>query len=90
MMAEKESIMANITIRDLPDQTKETLRVRAAQQGVSLEAFVRQVLQEASQARRPKAAGLFELSREFFGSGRGVELELPPRHSRRPAVDFDS
>ena len=80
--------MANITIRDLPDTTKESLRVRAAQSGVSLEAYVRQILQEASKARSPQSANLFELSREFFGVGAGVELELPPRVSKRPAMEF--
>ncbi|WP_304053132.1 hypothetical protein [Nitrosomonas communis] len=32
--------MANITIRDLPDKTKEILRIHAVQAGVSLEAYV--------------------------------------------------
>lgn len=82
--------MASITIRDLPDKTKETLRVRAAQEGVSLEAFVRQLLQDVSQQRRQKPASLFELSRELFGGNKGVELELPPRNTARPVVDFDS
>jgi len=90
MDAYKEVLMASITIRDLPDHTKKTLRVRAAQAGVSLEAYVRQVLQEASQVRRAKSPGLFELSREFFGGDKGVDLELPPRSSNRPTVDFDS
>ncbi len=81
--------MANITIRDLPDQTKGTLRVRAAREGISLEAFVRSLLQEASRVRRPGSTGLFELSREFVGGERGVELELPPRRSARPTVDFE-
>jgi antitoxin FitA len=81
--------MASITIRDLPDQTKESLRVRAAQAGVSLEAYARQVLQEASQTRRPKFTGLFELSREFFGGDKGVELQLPPRNTNRPTVAFE-
>lgn len=82
--------MANITIRNLPDHTKEILRVRAADEGVSLEAYVRQVLQEASQTCRPKSTGLFELSRELFGGGEGVELELPPRCTNRPTADLDS
>lgn len=52
--------------------------------------YVRKVLQEASQTRRPTSRGLFELYREFFGGAEGVELELPPCCTNRPTVDLDS
>jgi plasmid stability protein len=82
--------MANITIRDIPDSAKEALRVRAAKAGVSLEAYARQVLHAASKASgQTPASNLLRLSREFFGEGKGVELELPSRASSRQAVQFD-
>lgn len=40
--------MANLTIRDLPDTAKESLRIQAAKAGVSLESFVRGLLQKAA------------------------------------------
>jgi plasmid stability protein len=39
-----ETDMASVTIRDLPDEVKQRLRVRAAQHRRSLEAEVRQLL----------------------------------------------
>lgn len=35
----KEVGMANITVRDLPDKAKETLRVHVVQVGISLEVY---------------------------------------------------
>ncbi|MFT4135652.1 FitA-like ribbon-helix-helix domain-containing protein [Microbacterium sp.] len=39
--------MATVTIRDLDDEVKRRLRVRAAEKGVSMEAEVRSILAEA-------------------------------------------
>ena len=82
--------MASITIRDLPDGTKEVLRVRAARSGVSLEAYARELLHAA--ARNPASTpstDLAGLSRSLFGGGKGVDLDLPSRRSSRPEVGFD-
>jgi antitoxin FitA len=43
--------MASITVRNVPDDTHRALRVRAAQNGRSTEAEIRQILEEAV---RPK------------------------------------
>ena len=48
--------MAQITIRELSDKAKEALRVQAAQSGLSLEAHVRQILQQASTGKGLKPA----------------------------------
>lgn len=83
--------MATITIRDFPDAAEEALRVQAAQAGVSLEAFARGLLQAtAREAKQPPAPNLLLLSRQIFGMGEGVDLELPARHSSRQGVDLDS
>ncbi|MEC4681543.1 MAG: hypothetical protein VST67_12725 [Nitrospirota bacterium] len=69
--------MASITIRNLPDQSKESLRVQAAQNGISLEAYVRQILEEASGLESGKKINILELAQGYFGSQGGVDLELP-------------
>lgn len=81
--------MVNITIRNLPEGTKESLRVRAAQSGISLEAYARQILQQASRAPAERTGNLLDLSRRHFGEGKGVDLELPARGSLRAPVKFD-
>jgi plasmid stability protein len=89
-ICEGGSPMANITIRDIPDSAKEALRVRAAKAGVSLEAYAREVLHAAARASsQSPTSDLLRLSREFFGKGKGVELELPARASTRQTVEFD-
>ena len=81
--------MANITVRDLPDKTKETLRVHAAQAGISLEAYARYILQTASSSDDFKSVNILKISEKYFGAKEGVELELPERNSKRQSVDFD-
>jgi antitoxin FitA len=81
--------MASITIRDLPDGAKESLRVRAAKAGLSLEAYAREVLHAAARNPCPGAAAdLPGLSRALFGPGLGVDLELPSRRSTRSLPEF--
>jgi len=81
--------MANLTIRDLPDTAKESLRVQAAKAGVSLESFVRGLLQEASRGCFSQPEDLLTLSRDSFGPKHGVDLELSPSKTLRPVVEFD-
>ena len=81
--------MASLTIRDLPDSAKETLRVSAAKAGVSLEAYARNILQEASRSRFSQPLNLVKLAQDHFGEKNGVELKLPSRKSGRPVVEFD-
>jgi plasmid stability protein len=80
--------MSSITIRNLPDATKETLRVHAAKQGISLEAHTRDILQRASQEEVEPGQNLAELARQCFGPNRGIDLNLPPRGSNRPPLTF--
>ena len=56
--------MATLTIRNLPDDVRERLRVRAAQAGRSMEAEARAILGEALAAERePDWRPLYELQR---------------------------
>ena len=70
--------MAAVSIRDLDDQVRERLRVRAAQHGRSMEAEIRAILTAA--VSEPTSTARFArtlLAR--FGALGGVDLELPPR-----------
>lgn len=44
--------MAQVLVRDLPDEVVERLKARAAAEGRSLEAYLRLVLEEASHLER--------------------------------------
>jgi len=81
--------MANITIRDLPDNTKESLRVQAAKSGVSLEAYARLILQKASNSDFFLQSNILDLASKYFGRENGVELDLPDRSSKREEVKFE-
>lgn len=79
--------MAAITIRDLDDDVKERLRVRAAENGRSMEAEARAILEAATtRPVRAKNIGVafIELGQEFGG----IELDLPSREEpdERPTV----
>lgn len=81
--------MATVTIRNIPDKTKETLRIRAAQSGVSLESYLRQILKQASGATPSKPTGILHLGEQYFGSKNGIDIELPERKSKRRSVDLN-
>ncbi|MCC5866441.1 MAG: hypothetical protein JJU31_15060 [Wenzhouxiangella sp.] len=80
--------MANINVRGLSDKTKEALRVRAAQAGMSLEAYARRALTMASQGVGEEPKAIVSLASQYFGPAHGVELDLPDRSTQRKAVDF--
>ncbi len=81
--------MASITIRNLPDKTKEELRIHAAQCGVSLESYVRQILKKASSANGLKPVNILDMAEKYFGSKYGVDIKLPKRSSERKPIKFD-
>ena len=80
--------MASITIRNLNDDVKTRLRVRAAGNGRSMEEEARLILGEAV-AREPETRDLVSVFRSYFGPKNGVELELPPRQGPREPPRFD-
>ncbi|MDR4505156.1 MAG: hypothetical protein MRK01_10250 [Candidatus Scalindua sp.] len=81
--------MASITIRNLSDKTKEALRIHAAQSGVSLESYVRQILRKASCANGLKPVNILDMAEKYFGSKHGVDIELPERSSKRQHIEFN-
>ncbi|MYF86485.1 MAG: plasmid stabilization protein [Rhodospirillaceae bacterium] len=79
--------MANITIRNLDDDVKTRLRVRAAEHHRSMEE-VRIILRAAVNGGRTGPRDLAKFTRECFAPLGGVELELPPRGPMREPPDF--
>ena len=80
--------MASITIRNLDDDVKTRLRVRAAEHHRSMEEEARLILREAVSDGKAGPRNLVEFTRECFGPLGGVELELPPRGPMRVPPDF--
>ena len=80
--------MASITIRNLDDDVKTRLRVRAASHGRSMEEEARVILREAV-GRKPSSRNLASIIRAHFGPSRGVDLELPSREPIREPPRFD-
>ena len=80
--------MASITIRNLDDEVKRRLRVRAASHGRSMEEEARLILREAV-GRKPSSRNLASIIRAHFGPSRGVDLELPSREPIREPPRFD-
>lgn len=70
--------MATLTIRDLDDELRDRLRVRAARHGRSMEAEVRAILRDTL-VRPPAAEGLGTRIHQRFAAIGGAELELPER-----------
>lgn len=80
--------MASITIRKLDEEVKTRLRVRAAENGRSMEEEARTILREAV-GNKPAARDLGSIIRKYFGPSNGVDLELPPRDPIREPPRFE-
>jgi len=65
--------MAVVTVRNLPDETHRALRVRAAQNGRSTEAEIREILEAAV---RPKERLKIGSELAAFGDKYDLELEI--------------
>ena len=70
--------MATLTVRDLDDELRAQLRVRAAHHGRSMEAEVRAILRDVL-ARPETSVGLGSRVIQRFAAVGGVDLELPDR-----------
>ncbi|MDE0272789.1 MAG: plasmid stabilization protein [Gammaproteobacteria bacterium] len=80
--------MASITIRNLNDEIKTRLRVRAAGNGRSMEEEARVILGDAVSIQ-PEIRDLASIIRSYFGPTNGVDLKLPARDSSREPPLFD-
>lgn len=77
--------MASVSIRDLDDGVRDKLRIRAARNGRSMEAEMREILTAAVDDGE-RSEDLFSALIDRFGALGGVDLDLPAREGRpRPA-----
>ena len=72
--------MPSISVRQLDEETLARLRVRAAENGVSMEEEVRRILRQAVSSSRP----IGEIFRKHFGPEHGIELEPEEREAHDP------
>ena len=79
--------MASITIRNLNEDIKQRLRVRAAERGHSMEEEARDILRSVMADGLPPR-NLAAAIRARMGSLGGVDLELPDRQPMRAPPDF--
>ncbi len=80
--------MASITVRNLDEGVKRRLRVKAADNGRSMEEEVRLILREAVEPEADERNLATAIHARFAALG-GVELELPPREPMREPPKFD-
>jgi antitoxin FitA len=84
------AIMASMTIRNLPDETKRLIRVRAAENGRSMEEEVRErLIRDYQPNEKPQKLGSWvrDIVASFQEIG-GIDLEPPPREPMRDPIDF--
>ena len=80
--------MASITIRNLDDDVKRRLRVRAAERGRSMEEEVREILRHVVNDARPNHNLAYAIRARISPLG-GVALDLPRRDAMREPPAFD-
>jgi plasmid stability protein len=81
--------MASITVRNLDDSVKNSLRLRAARHGWSMEQEIRQILQATV---APEQAGQISFAERVNRRFTGLNVEplpVPPRQIVRTPPDFD-
>lgn len=80
--------MASITVRNLDDGLKRRLRIRAAENGRSMEQEVRDILRAALDQDVAPDRNLGTAIHQLFRPFGGVELEVPPREPMREPPRF--
>ena len=81
--------MASITVRNLDDSLKRRLRIKAAENGRSMEQEARDILRAALGEEAAPARNLGTAIHELFRPYGGVDLEIPARGPMREPPRFD-
>lgn len=81
--------MATLTIRDLDDELKQSLRIRAAHRNRSMEEEARQILRAALTESPAPAVNLAQRIRARFSGLGDVALPVTEREPVRAPVAFD-
>jgi plasmid stability protein len=80
--------MAALTIRNVDDAIKQSLRIRAAQHGVSMEEEARRILRDALvRVSQPQPLG--QRLKQRFAEVADADFELPSRQISRTPPDWD-
>ena len=76
-----EDVMTTLTVRNVEDETKRQLKIKAAQHGVSLEEEVRSILRREARhpEKPPQSANLYDAIRGLVDPHGGFELTIPQR-----------
>jgi antitoxin FitA len=78
-----------MTIRNIDDQLKARLRVRAAKHGHSMEDEARNILRAALFTQRSRARTLVDAIRSRIEPLGGVELNIGPREAIREPIKLE-
>ena len=81
--------MASITVRNLEESLKRRLRIRAAENGRSMEQEAREILRAALDADAAPPSNLGTAIHELFRPFGGVEMEITPREPMREPTQFN-
>ena len=81
--------MASITVRNLDEDLKRRLRIRAAEHGRSMEQEAREILRDALSRDAAPVRNLGTTIHEMFKPLGGVDLDIPPREPMRDPLKFD-
>ena len=81
--------MASITVRNLEEGLKRRLRIRATENGRSMEEEARDILRTALYHQTPARKDLASAIRVRFAPLGEIELDIPPRSPIRKAPRFD-
>lgn len=79
--------MASLTIRNLEETLKASLRIRAAEHGRSMEEEARQILKKSLVRERPSGGLGARIARRFSAVG-GVDLPAVSRSLPRKSLRF--
>lgn len=82
-------LMAAVSVRNLDDDVKERLRMRAASHGRSMESEIRAILVEAVTEPDQHRGMLVTLMERFADLG-GVDFEIPARTTSERAADLSA
>ncbi len=80
--------MASITIRNIEDEIKTRLRVRAAHHGRSMEDEAREILRTSLVHEQQPETHIVESIRKKFSPLKDIEIEIQPREPAREPPDF--
>lgn len=82
--------MSSITVRNLDESVKNSLRMRAARHGWSMEQEVRQILQQTVAPEQAGQISFAERVNRRFAGLNVASLPIPPRQITRTAPEFDT